>query len=581
VNEDQTSFVLPRITGTHSDVFAAVGLADLLSDASDAPVRIRETGSSFAVTANALDGIPQRPGYPFLKTNEKVKVPKDVTDFVDYKAETAKADRRKKLTQGKSRKSLGPGIEELLKQEKPLPNWRLLQVLNRLQGDETSNRIHALIQSMTPSGFSQQVRAGLAALRSFEPSGLDWPASSVQLFSPNAAKGYSRLKPDSTERNDKTKEQWTDPFVEWLRYRGYFAVACPFFVPKKNVRLLCPIPADISVGALKQVCGALRQAGVFGGPPKLDSLATLKLAELLITRSQEYASANPIAGLSLLRKRPSEVISGISVTHYQSLGSANAVSSIATLALPGWLAINSRDDALAFLSILEEHQRVVRSLEDNHSDEIGLLIQYRRFLELRGEDSIRALIDFMARYGALLLRAREQERNLAQFSTQNFGRLVMQNDQRLADVLNDPGFQAVAAAIRSATVNAQFAKANSLRERRQTGYREIRYDLLPELRRKSSLPTDRPLIEAISAFIQLYNSENARQQELLAGNPEKRGWFPPRNVTTGEFYALVALIESFHAHTVGPMLCAYGSCRVSRDGNESEDNHNLNQTETD
>jgi hypothetical protein len=569
VNEDQTTFVLPRITGTHGDVFAAVGLADLLSDASDTPVRIRETGSSFAVTANALDGIPQKAGYPFLKTNEKVQVPKDVTDFVDYKAEKAKADRRKKLTQGKSKKSLGPEIEELLKQDEPLPNWRLLQVLNTIQGDETSNRIHALIQSMPPPDFSQQVKAGLESLRSFEPSGLDWPASSVQLFSPNAAKGYSRLKPDSTERNDKTKEQWTDPFVEWLRYRGYFAVACPFFDGPKaeNVRLLCPIPADISVGALKEVCGALRQAGVFGGPPKLDSLATLKLAELLITRSQEYASANPIAGLFLLRKRPSEVISGISVTQYQSLGSAKAVSSIATLALPGWLVINSPDEALEFLSILQEHQRVVRSLEDNHSDEIGLLIQYRRFLELRGERSIRTLIDFMAAYGALIIRARGQGRKVTQFSTQHFGRLVMQNAQRLGDVLNDTGFQAVAAAIRSATVSAQAQKAMN-----RPDYREIRYDLLPELRRKSSLPGNPPLVQAISEFISKYNFENARRRELNKS--------APRNVTTEEFSSLVTLIETYHAATVGPMLCAYGSCRVSRDG-DSEDNHNLNQTETD
>ena len=568
MNEEQSTFLLPRATGTHGDVFAAVGLGDLLSDASDAPVRIREAGPSFAVTASALDGIPQRPGYPFLKTSEKVQVPKDVTDFVDYKAQKAKADRRKKLTQGKSRKSLGPDIEELLEQDKPLPKWRLLQVLNTLQGDETSNRIHALIQSMTPSDFSQQVKAGLESLRSFEPSRLDWPASSVQLFSPNAAKGYSRLKPDSTERNDKTKEQWTDPFVEWLRYRGYFAVACPFFDGPKaeNVRLLCPIPADISVGALKEVCGQLRQAGVFGGPPKLDSLATLKLAELLITRSQEYGGATAIPDLSLIRKRPNQVISGISVTQYQSLGSAKAVSSISMLALPGWLVINSRDEALAFLSILEEHQRVVRSLEDSHSDEIGLLIQYRRFLELRGEDSIRTLIDFMARYGALLLRVREQGRRVAQFSTQNFGRLLMQKGG-LTEVLNDPGFQAVAAAIRSATVSAQAQKAMN-----RPDYREIRYDLLPELRRKSSLPGNPPLVQAVSEFISKYNVENARRRELNKS--------APRNVTTEEFSSLVSLIETHDAATVGPMLCAYGSCRVSRDG-DSEDNHGSNQTETD
>ena len=144
----------------------------------------------------------------------------------------------------------------------------------------------------------------------------------------------------------------------------------------------------------------------------------------------------------------------------------------------------------------------------------------------------------------------------------------MQNAQRLADVLNDAGFQAVAAAIRSATVSAQAQKAMN-----RPDYREIRYDLLPELRRKSSLPGNPPLVQAISEFISKYNFENARRWELNKSTP--------RNVTTEEFSSLVTLIETHHAATVGPMLCAYGSCRVSRDGNESEDNHNLNQTETD
>lgn len=409
MNDTSRIFVIPRTTGTHGDVFAAVGLADLLSGASDSPVRICGTTASFEISATLVDGIPQEPGYPFLKANEKVKVPTGVADFVDYKAEKAKSDRRKKLTQGKSKKSLGPEIEELLKHDQPRPDWRLLQVLNTLQGDETSNRLYAQIVRMDPGEFSQTISSAIESISSFQPSGLDWPANSVQLFSPTSAKGYSRLKPDSTGRNDKTKEDWTDPFIEWLRYRGYFAVACPFFDGPKaeNVRLLCPVPADISIGGLKEICGELRQAGVFGGPPKLDSLATLKLAELLIRRSEEFHEATTAAfvGISLLGKRPQDIISGISITQYQSLGSAKAVSSMTTLAIPGWFVINNADDALTFLSILNEHQRVVRSLQDDHSDEIGLLIEYRRFLEIRGESSILKLIEFMSRYGALVLGA--------------------------------------------------------------------------------------------------------------------------------------------------------------------------------
>ena len=133
----------------------------------------------------------------------------------------------------------------------------------------------------------------------------------------------------------------------------------------------------------------------------------------------------------------------------------------------------------------------------------------------------------------------------------------MGNAQKLSEVLADSGFKAVAAAIRSATVNAQAQKAMN-----RADYREIRYDLLPDLRRKSSLPGNQSLVEAISEFVSLYNVENARRREL--------GKQAPRNVTTEEFETLVRLIDSHRASTVGPMLCAYGSCRLPREG-EPED----------
>jgi hypothetical protein len=556
-NQAATKYVIPRATGTHGDVFAAVGLADLLASVADAgTVRIMNTGMGFEVTTSEIssfNGLPAVPGYPFLKTNEKTSVPKGAIEVVDYKIEKAKADRRKKFLQGKTRKSASSEIDQLLEQDKPLPTWRLLQVLNTLQGDETTNRVYAQIMRMKPADFLRAVTCALRSLSAFEPSRLDWSATSVQLFTPNAAKGYSRLKPDSTDRNDKTKEQWTDPFIEWLRYRGYFIAACPFFQGKKaeNVRLLCPVPRDIGIDPLRMVAAELRRIGISGGPPKVDSLAALKLAELLIRYSEEYHDADKPAVVRLFGKTPADVISGISVTHYQSLGNAKAVSAISTVALPGWLTLRLPQDASAFLDTLGGHQRVVRSLRDDHSDEIGLLIDYRRFLETRGEYSIRILVEFMSRYGALVLRAREQGRRISQFTANNFERLLMQNAPKLSSVLEDPGFQAVASAIRNATVNAQAHKAMS-RE-----YREIRYDLIPELRRKSSLPGNEPLIQTLSDFISKYNIENARRREL--GKPA------PRNVTTDELHALIRIVESGGAATVGPMLCAYASCRVPRE----------------
>src|SRR5262249_44048378 len=147
------------------------------------------------------------------------------------------------------------------------------------------------------------------------------------------------------------------------------------------------------------------------------------------------------------------------VTNYQSLGNAKAVSAMSTIALPGWFQIETRYDANAWLGILDEHKRVIRGLRDDHSDEIGLLVGYRRFLEKRGDRAFWALVEFMEQYGPFLIRAREQGRRVRAFRTDYFGRIAMSTAPNLTEILSDNGFQAVATAVRKATVSAQAQKA--------------------------------------------------------------------------------------------------------------------------
>jgi hypothetical protein len=557
---------IPKRTGTHADVFAAVGLADLLASIPDtSAVGLTERDTDFVVSPSRplamsdLQRIPHTPGYPFLKANEKVQVPTGVNNVVDYKAEKAKADRRRQVlnsTTKRAEKTTDPEIQQFLQEEQLRDDWRLLQVLNTLQGDDTANKVHETIVNRPAEKFQDELSSAVMAVCQQQVSALAWKVSAVQLFTPTAAKGYGRLKPDSTDRNDKTKEQWTDPFLEWLKYRGYFQIACPFFQGSKgeHIRLLCPVPSDISFRALVSVARELRKGGVYGGPPKMDTLAVLRLAELLVRHSEEYHDddAEVFPGLSLQRKTPAAAISGMLITHYQSLGNAKAVSAMSTLALPGWFAIDSQEDACVWLEILDEHQRIIRGLQDDHSDEIGLLVAYRKFLEQRGEPTVWALVGFMEHYGPFLIRAREQNRRVRSFRSDYFRRIVMGIVPRLTEILNDPGFQAVAAAVRKATVSAQAQKAMKKKD-----YREIRYELLHDLRRKRTLPGVAPLIEAVSDFVSSYNSENARRREM--GKPA------PRNVTTEEFSGLAALIEQYGASMIGALLCAYGSCREPRE----------------
>jgi hypothetical protein len=499
-----------------------------------------------------------------------VKVPVGAIDPVDYKAEKAKADRRKQALGQKGRKgrkAVDAETQQLMQQEQLRDDWRLLQVLNTLQGDETSNRVHETIVRRKPEQFDKELGLAIIALSHQSTSALDWKVSTVQLFTPIAAKGYSRLKPDSTDRNDKTKEQWADPFVEWLKYRGYFRVACPFFQGPKaeHIRLLCPIPHDISFRVLESVARKLRVAGVYGGPPKMDALAVLKLAELLVRHSEEYhdPDAEVFPGLSLTGKSPAEAISGVMMTHYQSLGNAKAVSAMSTLALPGWFQIRDKNDAKTWVEVLNEHQRVILSLNPgdreippkNNSEEIGLLIAYRRFLEQRGEPAIWSLVEFMEHYGAFVMRANGTKQNarirwMPRFTDEYFRRILMGTNERLLQVINDPGFEAVARAVRQSTVTAQNKKA-----RKEEVWREVRYDLLHDFHRTRKVPGT-AFVECLMEFVSRYNYENARRRETTK-NPKAA----PANVSDEELKSLIALVDRHGASLVGALLAAYGSCK--------------------
>lgn len=568
---------LPRQTGTHADVLAAVGLAELLYDAThDRGVRIVDEGTAFRVVLSrprpwsASFTIPHTPGYRYLlvatKKQPNPPIPRDVraSDALHYQHTKERVDALRAQEQAlfeaarKAGQKVNQEALQAVREQWPLPRdiWRRLVALLVLQGHETANSIYATIVQMSPEQFRAAVQSALQALAEGRPSGLKWPVSTVQLFAPLAAKGYARLKPDSTARGDKTKDAWADPFMEWLRYRGYFSAAVPVFYGSKgeHIRLLCPVPGDITFTAYERVVAELPPPPAGAGPPKIDILATLALARLLVERSPEFAAAGvePIEGLVMMGRTPAEVISGVAVSNFQSLGQARAVSALTELALPGWFALGTQQDADDWLRILDEHRAIIRGLRDDRSDEFALLQGYRRFLERRGERALDALLDFAGAYGQFVLRAREAKRQVRQFGREDFRRIVVAMNKRYAAILDDEGFKAVAAAVRRATVGAQSLKAQG------KDHREIRYGLLPELRRTRELPGDEPFLTAVADFVSLYNSENARRFELT----RQRG--APR-VSTEEFAAFARLVDTYHADVVGALLCAYGTCTERRE----------------
>src|SRR5437016_5788543 len=81
---------IPKSTGTYGDIFAAVGLANVLSVIPDAnPVAIEERDAEFQVIPSRpilmsdLERVPHLPGYAYLRPNEKAPVPASIADYVD------------------------------------------------------------------------------------------------------------------------------------------------------------------------------------------------------------------------------------------------------------------------------------------------------------------------------------------------------------------------------------------------------------------------------------------------------------------------------------------------------------------
>jgi hypothetical protein len=580
--------VLARESGTHGDVLAAIGLAELLADVTgDRRVRVKSRGARFAVILSrprrpsGLVVTTPAPGYEYLQSRSNVALPKEVlpAQAVDYQTvrDTIKALREQETelhrniaaTQDEAQRQIFREQLHELRQQWPRPpsEWRRYPPYLVLGAHDTANKLLQQIVRLPEDEVRNTVQAAIAALARQGPSGVGWRVKTVQLFTPNLAKGYGRLKPDSTERNDPTKAAWADPFLEWLRYRGYFAATVPVFHGSKgeHIRILAPIPGDITVAAYRSLVRELPTPRG-GSPAKIDSLATLDIARLLIRRS-DMAPTVTIEDdddlVSIQGRAPSDVISGLSVTNYQSLGSARAVSAVSELAVPGWFPIENPADAGLWLEILDEHYAIVRALDDSHSDELTLLLGYRRFLEQRGDEhgsepALDALLDFAGAYGSFVIRARETGRRVRQFNADLFRRVVESMSSTYGSILSDPGFQAVAAAVRRSTVSAQSRKA------RREEYREIRYGLLPDLRRASQLDDKNALMIAVSEFIDVYNAENARREEATG-----RGWHA--RVTVDQFAAFARLVDDADgAGVIGALLCAYGTCRESREPSAGE-----------
>lgn len=509
-------YIVFKHTGTHADVLAALGAADLLRDLEP---RIVEFEDRFEVRLSRhlvrSDLRAVEPGFSYLLRAKKATPALPPERIVQTPAQQTQAQ-----TQAQAG---GPDSA-------PAPA-------------STENRMYSILGLMKAYGGPNLVVSRFAKMKREKWEAKVWDCLDgcpdfvfssplVQLFNPHAAKGYALLKPRGTNRNDKSKDRWAEPFVEWLRFRGYFEASAGWFA-SGDLRLFCPIPADVHYSQFAAAAAAFRDLRLGGTGVKIDCRAVLGLTRLLIEGSDVF-------------RPPRQFVRGISVTQYKDMGQSHTVMAMDQLALPDWFELHTAELAQAWLETIEEHDVVLRRLTDSHSDEFALLKQYRRTLQADRTESIAAFVEFLMGYGMLLFKRRAQGHwMLPQFSTASVAP-ILRGDPALRLAIRNPGLTAVVAAVRSSTVGAQAARRNG-----KPGHREIRYGLLGDIRRAGLLGR-RELEAAISAFVSAFNRESQRRHGI---------GLRAARIEDYEMDAFRALLERMPpGPAIGSLVCGLATC---------------------
>lgn len=596
----QAEYFIDKSSNTLADNLAAFGLAFVLNALANPPgepkratVRLEDRGFAFVVVCDP----PLRPewvaertffvGAPFLVTWDKKssqKVVKGTTltlaelegrgseAVVDYEAEKQKNQAYFDWLRGLNAEDKRRAVQgELQGPDSPRADWDVfrainpaaLQAYNSLMATWWQGRaafpdlLKALLQ-LTATSPNDEAGAEASWVKVCKAQGLEKPkaATASQLFNPAQGKGTNYPKAEWRAPGN-LKGFW---MLEWLKAVGLFhggftrIVANPSDprnAKDRKTYVLCPLHLDW--GEHQEVLKHFRPAMVGSATAiKLDILAALRYTDAFLKHYEEAKVEDQ--ALELFGQRPSDLVSGMQMAFYKSLGQSPAVLNIATLNLPRWVAPRAPEMLSEFQEALAEHLQIVRTLDETRGEQFALLAHYRDFLS---GDDFTSFFAFTTAYSGFVMQQYDRRKYVRPFTTNTLEVLFMNSDKPVySEIVQNEGFRAIAYAIRHSTVVPQARKGKGNRPAV-----DIRYGLGQQLARKAAYPAD--FLVEIAEFIHLYNAENAQLREK-GRNPFRK------NVTTADIEALTELVDRFGSKVVCQMLVAYGYAREPYEREEEE-----------
>lgn len=567
-----TSYTVPRSQGTYADALLALGLARLVkSVTAQGKVLIRSVRQEDTYLISA-ESTPTPEALEYAELYQYIKTAKDTSapaEYFDYEREK---DRRQQFFKWRDNNRKTPveqvpeeiGIprsdyslhSSLVDMLKPINTSGYAAAHQELASVRFPGHAQVALEAFTGSG-QPAARAEASLKRLFKGDRTATThVSIVQIFNPMTGKGMNSPKANSIGMaNDKA------PLVlEALKYAGWFVGAVAVYPQdSKDLKVLVVQPAEIEVERLRQVMSEFRGEFMGGGAVQVDILAALTLTETLL-RHDEHKTFR--------RGRPRDIVEGFQTAYFQNLGSAKGVTNISFIALPAWVVLTGdpiqvEQQRQTWLSVLQEHRQVVRNLDESHTEERSLLEQYRDFLS--GQD-VHAFLEFLSGYGVHALRLADRGKYTLWLTTENLGRVLTNMERNdITAIIENPGFQSVAGAIRRSTRSALYAK--KLQNDRTY---EIRYGLAQELKR--SAVTKAKFMTALSDFVAEYMTENLR-----AADRGKRG---RAAVTTEDLLQVGTLLDQHDPQMVAMLLIAYGYAKEPREDTPEPDGTPADQAPT-
>lgn len=575
-----TTLYIPVTTTPFAALLAGHGLAGWLAsvgkDATDDSVKVRVANVGYGVllTAEAeLDPTIARyaqPEVPWILTAKNSPAPRGVK-VLNYEEErnhnTAYYERIKMLRKaGADLRRLPPDERRALEEQAPRLYWQAAAMINQMGALNACNR--AVERWVACAPIYPELAALIWTMASGRPGSIELAAeqwvelaqrhgleknpllSATQVVNPEQGKGANRAKADGLTIGGQ-ESFW---LLEYFKYAGLYRGALPRTVKGRKDRktyVLAPAAGGVEQEWHERAFNTFQKEFWSDSAIKMDIIAALRYTALML---REWEGAQRSTGR---RRRPSDYVDGFAVASYKDLGSAVAVMNVATICLPDWVVWpEGPEHAQELQAAVDDHMKLVGALDEAKGEEERLLRDYRDFLTSR-DPQLRAFFAFTAGYAGHVIRKLSKRQRVRRLTLDNLKVIIMANEaarpKKLASIIESPGFQRVATAIRQATVLQQFYKT----ERNDNTY-DVRYGLADELMRHAR--DSREFLRALSEFLTEYSKENARVMERHKG----KGYRKRIPISTEDIAQVTELIDAYDAQTVASMLVAFGYARDAR-----------------